>query len=652
MIQAGVPQEAIIRLVNETWDRLKTERTIKETDAWSESWLAFICKFGKAWSKISKSRSQRYHPVVREAVLAVTAQDVQGVMPHDDWFRYQGRTPDDDTGSDIMTAIVKWGHQMSDFRNEYTKFALMGNIFGFVPYRVAWDKNYIYTPDYDAYFKSHMENFLGEGAAMQMPPQKKQMKLQGPRLQVGNPFNYVQDRQDGWNRYALRIVKYGRPASWVKQMGEPDEEGWSEFSNVENINETTPYRDMSDTIIQGIDNLLGFMDLKKDEVSIKEAHGDFIVPGVDGGKEVYRNYKAVIANGNTLLQFIPNPYKHGMPSWDAYGAAQDPIEFYSEGIVEPILGLNDAVQVTFNQFIENNALFLNRMFKYRHDGRFDPNKFKTMAGGLVEVADMNNLVPLWDTSINTTALQQIGYLTSQINEITGAQKAFTSENYQKSATEVSAIQGMNNTSAAEKIRHMENQALLKILQMEASLWQQFMPEELVIRITQPAGAQGLVDPRTGMPATGPVTLKATYDDIAGEFDAVAVGASWLASTQQMLGQRTQYLQMASQNPQMNSLIKWDEVLRADFARLGDRDAYRFIKTAQEVQIEQQQQQQQLAQQSAQNGMANAGPGSASGGPQGSSGGGGPVSYAGSSNVGASANAGVAPEQLQARQMGS
>lgn len=202
---------------------------------------------------------------------------------------------------------------------------------------------------------------------------------------------------------------------------------------------------------------------------------------------------------------------------------------------------------------------------------------------------------------------------AQFNQSTGAQSSFTTQDYQKSATEVAASAGMSQSRNADTIKHIEYSALNPILTMEMQLNQQLMDEAVWIRVIGDPNSGTMFDPTTGMPinAPAPAVMRVAPEDIEGDFDCYAVGASNIANAQQQMGQTIQLISVLAQSPAA-SIIKWNELAKDLFQQARIRDAWKFVKTDQEIQLEQQQQfAQQLAMQQA------------GGPPQGSGGKGGP-----------------------------
>jgi hypothetical protein len=139
-------------------------------------------------------------------------------------------------------------------------------------------------------------------------------------------------------------------------------------------------------------------------------------------------------------------------------------------------------------------------------------------------------------------------------------------------------------------------------------------------------------------STQPVLMKLRPDDVQGEFDIYPVGASWVAKNQQAQQMAMQFTQFIAQSPASN-VIKWNEYAKTMYQDFGYQDAYRFVKSDQEIAYEQQQQ--ALAMQMQQQMGAPAGQGGPQQ-PQGNAGGGGVQSMAGSSGPPPGGGAGTGP----------
>lgn len=641
MIIPDIDQQQLASWLVTNWRRLKDERSQKES-IWQECWLAYTSKFGQTWQEIAEYRSKRYIPISKLAVESVSAHLTQGVMPHDDWFNILGRTPDDERGAKYMTALMKWQHFRTGWRKQFASILKQAAIFGCVPWAVLWKQDVRWVPDPE----QHGENMGAYAAAVEsgaaqagVPPPvplKPIRKYDGPEIVAGNIFDFVIDR-NGNDEYALRISRYFKTKAYLRQMAEPDAMGYALYQNVESINNESPYKETSDGIRRQVDAEMGFYDIPKDRVELLEAWGDFEIDG-----ETYHNHVLVVANRTTVLRFEPNPYAHGRIPWQMFVLQPDPIEVYGNGILEPALGLQDVVNVRINQIIEGNALTVNPQLQVVNDGTVDLENFISAPGAIHLVSQIGNIAPLQMAGKPELGMSEVGFMMAQFNQSTGAMQSFSTEDYQKSATEISAQAGMTNSRFSESIRHIESTFVVPALEMQLELNQQMMDQATWIRVVEPQFNPQDIDPMTGMPRmydpVGPAPMQIMPDDIRGEFDIYPVGASWVANNREALAQMIQLTQVIAQSPAAQ-VIKWNEFAKLAYEKANVRDAYRFIKSDGELirewQMAMQAQQQMGGTGSWQGGADGSG---------GSSGGRGAASVAGAPGAQPGGGAGTGPQQ--------
>lgn len=639
MISANVDPEKVVSLVTTFWRQKKDERTEKE-DIWRECWLAYNAKFGKTWENVKRYRSRRYIPVSTQAVDAVGSHIVQGLMPHENWFRVEGRTPDDQTSAKVMTNLMRWQHFRASWRSNIARAVKQAAIFGNVPWAVLWKEDIRFVPNTEK-FAGDLGAFAidGQNPENQRPQMELMPKRQfdGPEFIIHNIFDTVVDRRPDDPDTGLIVLKMVKSKAYVQAMSNPDPStGYRMYEGVDELTSGSQDNETSDSIRQEIDQALGFYNIPKDGVELLVAWGDFEVDG-----EVYPNHVATVANRTKLIRFEPNPFWHGKRPWNMFVMTEDPIELYGKGILESNLGIQDWINVTMNQVIEARAHLVNPEYEVVNDGLFDVENWESGPGNIHLVSQPNSIRPIVKPDQTGIGMETIGFAMAQFNEFTGAMKAFTTQDYQKSATEVNAIAGMVNSRFAELVRHFENKLIVPALEMQIQLNQQMMDEPVWIRVVEPQ--QGMnADPMTGQPlsfdSNQPARLKVSPEDVQGEFDLFPVGASWVAKNQQALQQAVQFTQMIAQSPAQN-VIKWNAWAKTVLEDTGYQDAYRFVKSDQELMYEQQQaalaaqMQQQMGQQP--------GPGGSEP-PQGSTGNRGPQSMAGAPGAAPGGGAGNGP----------
>ncbi len=134
-----------------------------------------------------------------------------------------------------------------------------------------------------------------------------------------------------------------------------------------------------------------------DEVELLWCHGDFPC----GGKkhEVYRDYIAVVANRAHLIRFEENPLDCGLSPLRHTALIPVMGTAYGVGVIEPVLGLIDLINVSTNQAIDAGALNLNGLWAYK-EGSVNPDDLIAKPGGAVGCedpqADLRPLVPSLD----------------------------------------------------------------------------------------------------------------------------------------------------------------------------------------------------------------------------------------------------------------
>lgn len=631
----------------EQWRRLKDEK-IEAEDQMRECWLAANSRFGRSWDKIKTFRSRRYLPIASAARHAVKAQLINGVMPHDLWFKVEGRTPGDESSAKYMTALMRWQHERSNFRAEACKAIDIGIIFGVVPWCIDWQEDYRFVPDQNAYsyaLGQHAATMEGlqPGQEMPLPPEmvyKKKRMYDGPKFKAGNPFDFVIERGRDMDENALMIVRTFIDITKLKALSEPNPvTGYALYENLDAIANELVDRETSDTVIREVESRLGFYNAFKDSVELLSMYGDFIIKG-----ELYRNHIAVIANRTTLIRFEPSPYLHGRRPWNLFVMKPDPIEAYGKGYLHDGLGLVDAANVRFNQIIDANNQVVNPTYEVVQDGIMDGENLLSVPGAVITVRQPNTIRPINIPDKSGTAMSEIGFLLGQFNDLTGSMRAINNPGADPSASQVNRSAMQYDNQFAEMVRHLERDLFMPALTMQMELNQQLMDEEVWVRLVEPNPIM-IPDPLTGMPPmpdpVGPARMRVTKDDILGDLDLYCVGSSWVAKSQQDMANLIQRTQVIAQSP-AGQAIKWPQFAQELFSDVPS--AWKFIKSEREMAYEQYQA--FMAQQ----GGAPVGSGSGQGQAEGAQGGprtGSPQSVPGSSNPPIGGGAASGPVQSTA-----
>lgn len=590
MIIKGTNQSGVVEFVVDRWNNLKSQRLTKEL-IWKECIQASLSKFGGTWLELANYRSKRYLPLSFQAVEAVAAQYAQTAMPNEDFFEVFGRTPDDDTKSAYMSALLKYQLMNRKAHGKVHKALKLAAITGNLPWCVHWKSEKIIQPDFQAFADQQAEMALDAEQRKKSMPTKTLTLYDGPDIEVGNIFDFVIDRHPDDPSMAFRINRTFKRKAYLVANNSP-EAGVKMYENLDQVRDGSRYLETSDSIKQQIDAQFGLQPDNEEGVDLLQAEGDFFIKDASGKTRYYPNHIAVVANERVLLRFEPCPFLHGKPSWQLFKLYDDPTEPYGRGVLENVLDLQDAANVRMNQLIESNSLNCNTQWVFKRDGVINPDALISMAGGLIEAADVGNIKPLAVDPHADLALQELGFIMAQFNQTTGAQQAFTTQNYKKSATEVANEAQADNARDQFMIRHIEQSLILPMLTMWMQLDQQMMDRPTWIRIMGDSQTGQLFDPTTGEPL--PLDTKALQIDpesIAGNFDIIVTGSTAQQRSTQEMQATIQLLQLLTGN-NMAPMIRMPE-LAQEIAKLAKiHNAWKWLKSPMELQLEQQQAAQQ------------------------------------------------------------
>lgn len=642
MINPGVDKDAVVQLVTTTWDRLKRERLMKE-DRWNECRLAGESEFGKTWKELANYRSKRYIPISSMALNNVSAKFCQSLLPSDDWFRAEGRTPDDKAGAILMEALSKYQMQKVGLRAKLTKLIYLICQYGNYPFSVKWRRDTITVPD-PSQMQQAMEGAISpedgtiDMASVQLP-RKEVLLYEGPDLVLGNIFDFVVERNPDDDLYYTRIHRFHRTKEYLEATAEPDEYGNVMYENVSELVNESRIRETSDSYRFQSDVATGILQDQTEAVELLEMWGNFHVRGADGSIQSFKNFRAVVGNRRTLLLFEENPYAHGRIPWNLgqFGPAGD--HTYAYGILEQNLGIQDDVNVRSNQIIDAHALMINPMWKWRDDGVIDPDNMISMPGGNVQCMQLDNVVPLEFHDFTGTGMQEVAFMLDQFNRSTGAQLPMLEQKSRVSATQSAITAQASQAKETEIAKHLEHTVLRPILEQWFALNRQLLDDDQVIRVSGDAVTQGITDEETGLviEPTGPLTIKVSPEQIAGQFDVNPVGVSQMVATQAEISNLMQFLQFMSQGA-LATWIKPGPLINVVAKKMKIDDAWQFVKTPMEMQNELMANAGQAP--GAPNGAGAGGPGGPGAGPEG----GGVPTFPGSSNVANSVPDGVEPGQ--------
>ena len=515
-------EKRVVEYVNSQVRDLKSDRSERES-IWMECFEAYLSKFSKTWvDKANKERrSARFMAETWDAVETATAQIAAIVWPNEEWFkiapgRLGGTDLADDEDADSVALYLRHQHEHMHLRQEVLKLIKWLAITGNCPWSMVWHVEN--SVDYPAYAQAMNSWAQQQAAAYQqyeqmmtqhavisriamtqgLPPppppaleeperpvQPDSIAYEGPRLVVGDPFNFVIDDTANNPLTAFRATTLWRTKAYIARMGETDETGYAVYDNLDKVRDAEYVKDDEDSKNQMLATAFGHQLPAKNAVRLVEAVGDFELPGEGGAKDLHRSFVATVANGSELLRFEPTHLWSREPRQQLATLISCPGQTYGIGLVENILGLQDAINVRSNQILDAAAVAIHPETKAFDDGVFDPEETESGPGAVHMVGSMDNLQPL-DKNLSGLGLafSEVAMMTASLQQKTRAASPASNRNYEMSATEVARDTSVAGANLQEIAHAVEENALLPILRMQLQYNQQYMTEDVIFRVVQ------------------------------------------------------------------------------------------------------------------------------------------------------------------------
>jgi hypothetical protein len=301
----------------------------------------------------------------------------------------------------------------------------------------------------------------------------------------------------------------------------------------------------------------------------------------------YSGYKRRMYGGQAILLYTgDNPFMHRRCPILHTSFIKLPNEVFGLGAIEIISDLTESLNRFVNMVADNWNLGINRRYAYNVDADIDHtalNMFNVPGGKVGVTGNPNEVIaPLPFFTPSRQDYQILDVYKGMIELTSGVSdfysKGVGSPTNNKTATGISGVINEANFRFKMFIRNYEIDVLQPLLQMCASMIQQFVTNEEEVRITDaPVGIEK-------WPVVHP-------EELIGNFDFDLVAANY--ATNKVVRQRNllAFAAQAQQSPYWNQ----GEGLREIAKVFEIRNLNKLIKTDQQVQMEQaQQMQQQIA----------------------------------------------------------
>lgn len=224
--------------------------------------------------------------------------------------------------------------------------------------------------------------------------------------------------------------------------------------------------------------------------------------------------------GDIILDIDYNPFFHGERPFVRFLDYPVANEFYGIGEVEVIESLQEELNTTRSQRLDNVTMVINNMWKVVRNSNIDPNQLISRPNGIVEVEDPNDLTPLTVPDVTEAGYKEEQIIKDDIDRTTGVNDYTRGGNpaRRETATTASLLSESANERFKLKIRLLEKTSFKQVGYQLVALNQQFITEDVEVRLfdkTKPMEQN----------YTNPETVRLSPQDIAGQFDLIPCGST-------------------------------------------------------------------------------------------------------------------------------
>lgn len=430
----------------------------------------------------------------------------------------------------------------------------------------------------------------GQPMVLGYEARQEQVPRACPRITVIDVFDYLYDPDGAYEAHLTertwRELRMEQEASMEAMKNDPNRQPAYFQEGMDTLKSRLSNEDTPDEIIVRLaefwnknDNTWTIMTFGEDPegISFKDLRASFRATA-------YSPYKRRIYGGETIMLYDgDNPFFHKRSPILHTDFIKLPNEAFGLGAVEIISDLSEALNRFTNMIADNWNVGINKRYAFDINAEIDTeslNNFNIPGGKVGVVGDPSKVImPLPEFTPATGDYQILEVYRGMIEMASGVSdfynKGVGSSGGNKTATGINQIIGESNFRLKMFIRNMEIDILQPLLEMCASMIQQFVDQPWSVQ--NPKALQG--QPQNVM--LDPKELIGTY-----QFDIVAANYA----TSKVVRQRNlmALAKIIAESPYVNEYNALRELLKTFDIKHIDQ----LLKSPEQVQQEQQQQMQQ------------------------------------------------------------
>lgn len=400
-------------------DRVKE---IMDSEQALNPWKTKLIKYYELYQMVQSTRNydglaKIFVPEILRAVETVVAKMLQMLVNSPNWFEYLGREATDDKSAKAMTELVRYQMGENNFRSGLVDSLRQLCIAGFSVRKVGWDF--------------------------------KQVRRKRPGVN-GQPMPQTDVVNDFWTFEAVDLINFhisdintpytdiGK-ARWLAEQTLVDNEwvmermrrGWFCDVEKEEIRKgTKPQESKAKSLLDQKNKASGFLPKdSKDKHEVIERWGllaaEFVYSPDELAAEGLQPDEmvetvCVIVDRKYVVKLEVNPFWHGLKPYVGAPYVAKEGEFAGMGVAQIGEKLQEELNDTRNQTMDNKTLSLMTMWLKSRTAGIKNEQLKIRAQGVIATNDMNGLVPLRPPVLAGVGVNIENVVKSDLRESVGA----------------------------------------------------------------------------------------------------------------------------------------------------------------------------------------------------------------------------------------
>lgn len=366
-------------------------------------------------------------PEILRGVETIVGQMYSAIFGSDPWYEYCGRTEEDEPGARALTQLVDWQMDINNFRICVQDSIRQMAITGLTVRKMGWDFEQVNSKRRAMFEDPERPGKKKAQTIDELKTTRDHWVFKGVDLlgfyisDVSTPYHDIQKAR--WIGEEYEVDK-----TWLK---ENIKKNWLADNHIDEIDETSlSQRSDAQRLKDSLRLTSGYSDTSKkkgilifERWGLLEAHYVYSQEQLDK-LELDRDdmVEAVfmLANRKFLVKLEANPYWHGQKPYLSCPYVPQENEFAGIGATQIGQSLQQELNDTRNQTMDNKTLVLMCMWLKSRSSGIKNQDLRIRPNGVVVTNDMNGLKPLQPPILSGVGVNIEGIIKNDLRESIGA----------------------------------------------------------------------------------------------------------------------------------------------------------------------------------------------------------------------------------------